>query len=50
MKRAMKVLSLFALSSGYVMAGACVMSGDGWSFFPTIGFGAGLPFLGALGL
>jgi hypothetical protein len=36
MKRAMKILSLVSLTSVYVTAGTCVMSGDGWSFLPTI--------------
>ena len=45
MKRAIRILSLVSLSSVYVTAGACVMSGDGWSFLPTITF-ANIPFIG----
>ena len=49
MKRAMQILSLVGLSSVYVTAGACTMSGDGWSFFPTIFWGLGhIPFVGSL--
>jgi len=36
MKRVMQILSLVSLASVYVTAGSCVMTGDGWSFLPTI--------------
>lgn len=47
MKRFIRVLSLTAMSSVYLMAGTCTMSGDGFSFAPTIGatLRTFLPFL-----
>lgn len=36
MTRIRKILVLAGLSSGYLLAGTCTMSGDGWSFLPTI--------------
>ncbi len=47
MKRMIRILSLVSLSSLYVMAGACVMSGDGWSFFNTLNL-TNLPILGSI--
>ena len=47
MKRFIRVLSLTAMSSVYLMAGTCAMSGDGFSVAPTIGLNLNqlLPFL-----
>ncbi|MBI4582087.1 MAG: hypothetical protein HY718_20490 [Planctomycetes bacterium] len=47
MKRFMRVLSLAGLSSVYLMAGNCTMTGDGWSFVQTLGLNLRqlLPFL-----
>jgi|GEM_PF-3087597 len=38
MTRFMKVLGIVGASSGYLYAaGACQMTGDGWSFLPYVG-------------